>query len=66
MNVASYFQTWHVAPYFVRGSSVLISWAADLLTDTALSLPIDSDRCIWKKCLVKYSPIRDGKFMAYG
>ena len=24
MNVISYFDTWHVAPYFVRGSSVLM------------------------------------------
>ncbi len=52
MNVASYFETWHVAPYFVRGSSVLIGWAAGLL-------PIDSERWIWKPCLVKYFAIRD-------
>ena len=51
MNVASYFETRHVAPYFVRGSSVLIGWAAGLL-------PIDSDRWIWKPCLVKYFAIR--------
>ena len=43
MNVASYFETWHVAPYFVRGSSVLIGWAAGFLTDTARVLPIVSD-----------------------
>ena len=24
MNVISYFDTWHVAPYFVRGSSALM------------------------------------------
>ena len=51
-NVISYYDAWHVAPYFVRGSSVLIGWAARLL-------PIDSDRWIWKPCLVKKYAIRD-------
>jgi hypothetical protein len=40
-NVISYYDAWHVAPYFVRGSSVLIGWAAGLLTETARALPID-------------------------
>jgi hypothetical protein len=43
MNVASYFETWHVAPYFVRGSSVLIGWAAGFLRETARALPIVPD-----------------------
>jgi hypothetical protein len=43
VNVISYFDTWLVAPYFVRGSSVLIGWAAGFLTDTARVLPIVSD-----------------------
>jgi len=43
MNVISYFDTWIVAPYFVRGSSVLIGWAAGFLTETARALPIVSD-----------------------
>jgi hypothetical protein len=42
-NVISYFDTWLVAPYFVHGSSVLIGWAAGLLTETARALPIVSD-----------------------
>ena len=43
VNVIPYFDTWHVAPYFVRGSSVLIGWAAGFLTETAWALPIVSD-----------------------
>ncbi len=43
VNVISYFDTWLVAPYFVRGSSVLIGWAAGFLTETASGLPIISD-----------------------
>ena len=40
-NVISYYDAWHVAHYFVRGSSVLIGWAAGLLTETVWALPID-------------------------
>jgi hypothetical protein len=38
VNVISYFDTWLVAPYFVRGSSVLIGWATGFLTETASGL----------------------------
>ena len=40
-NVISYDDAWHVAPYFVRGFSVLIGWAAGLLTETVWTLQID-------------------------
>jgi hypothetical protein len=40
-NVISYYDAWHVAPYFVRGSSVLIGWAVGLLTETVWTLSID-------------------------
>ena len=53
-----------VAPYFVRGSSVLIGCAAGLLTETVWALPIDSDRWIWKPRL--FNLWRGKNLTAYG